>query len=137
MAKIRTAQDMTGTDIIDFVSSVVTRRTASGHAVTAPDGLNIADAPQAFAVVDHGRWIVRCPFACGGAEAADPETRLFYCLTCYNADVSRKWLRVIWPEERQLIEASLEKRPQAETRNWHRAETVTDLERENEEHLKL
>ena len=83
-----------------------------------------------YAEVNHGRWIVNCPF-CPGAEFADPEDKRFYCLSCGNEDVEGQWLKVKWPQTRNKIEIELLKRSRERNRNWRPGETVKDLIREN------
>lgn len=82
-----------------------------------------------YAEVNHGRWIVNCPF-CAGAELADPEDRRFFCLSCYNAAAGGKWLAVTWPAQRKAIEAELLKRPATEHVHWIPGETVAQLRAE-------
>uniref|UniRef100_A0A6M3IXM5 Uncharacterized protein n=1 Tax=viral metagenome TaxID=1070528 RepID=A0A6M3IXM5_9ZZZZ len=88
------------------------------------------EAAPLEAYVNHGRWIVKCE--CGGAEKAF-ENGLFMCRSCWNAGHRHKYRRVIFPAARVAIESVLEKRP-VPNRNWIPGESVTDLERENDEH---
>ncbi len=90
-----------------------------------------AAAPILKAEVNHGRWIVRCPF-CAGAEAADPDSPRFYCLTCCNEPVQNRFLSVQWPGEKEAIEAELTKRGKEGNQNWLPHESVADLARETE-----
>jgi hypothetical protein len=81
-------------------------------------------------IVNHGRWIVRCPW-CASAELASD---LYFCSQgCFNGKVGRKYVRVTWPKQREAIEAVLLKRPDPQTRNWT-SETIDELARENKEH---
>ena len=90
-----------------------------------------APAPILKAEVNHGRWIVRCPF-CAGAEAADPDSPRFYCLTCFNEPVGNRFLAVQWPQNKEAIESELNKRPAEGSQNWLPHESVADLAREME-----
>lgn len=92
----------------------------------------MADRPILKAEVNHGRWIVRCPF-CPGAEMADLNDPRFFCLSCYNVPIGGKWLPVQFPANRAALEAELLKRPASESRNWLPHESVADLRRENAE----
>jgi hypothetical protein len=104
----------------------------------------IADTPLAQAEVNRGRWIVCCPLIdpstgvrCGGAQmAADSDPR-YFCLTCLNEAVGRKWLTVTWPdaETRSGIEDVLSQRPGSFFQNWLPSETVADLIAENAENM--
>jgi hypothetical protein len=93
----------------------------------------LAMEPPAHAEVNHGRWIARCPFGCGGAEMVDFERPTFFCCECRNMPTFNRPVPVIIPKNRAKIEAALLKRPEYPTRNWKPGETVADLERENAE----
>lgn len=83
------------------------------------------------AFVNHGRWIVQCPF-CPSAQIACDADRRFWCVDCHNQAVGGAWLRVVWPSKRQreLIEALLLQRPDVRTRNWLPHERIEDVQRE-------
>jgi hypothetical protein len=87
---------------------------------------------HATAVVNHGRWIVRCPF-CTGAQLADPEDHRFFCNDCLNHPVEGRVLVVDWPNPvvQPAIEQALLDRPVASTRNWETWEEVSWLLAEN------
>lgn len=85
---------------------------------------------RAYALMNHGRWIVKCPW-CNGAELAAPD---FYCHSCKNAGNLGKPMPVVWPSSRLLIEAILLKRPDVINRNWLPGETIEMLRDENIEH---
>ena len=93
--------------------------------------VELAAAPILKAEVNHGRWIVRCPY-CAGAELADHADPRFFCLSCYNVGSGGKWLPVQFPGDGRAIEGELLKRPEA-NRNWLPHESVEDLRRENAE----
>ena len=97
-----------------------------------PHGL--AKTVEAFAVVNHGRWIVRCPW-CSGAQNASREDRRVFCCNCGNAAVKGQWIPVIWPKNWAAIERVLLDRPDPDTRNWERHETLDELIAENTEHF--
>ena len=90
------------------------------------------DAAVAYASVNHGRWLVRCPW-CPSAQHASREDHRFMCVECENAAVGGRWVKVVWPEEARKIEAVLLRRPKR-YRNWNPGEAVVKLERENAEH---
>lgn len=81
--------------------------------------------------VDHGQWIVDCPF-CPGAELLDPQDLRFFCLSCRNGQVGGLWLMVAAPsdEDRAAIEAELVQRPER-FRHWNKTLTIADLQVEN------
>lgn len=86
----------------------------------------------AYAEVNHGRWIVRCPF-CASAQFASKVDHRFFCVECLNETVGRRWVRVTWPADVDAIEVALLKRAGEQTRNWLPGEAVGDLERQNVE----
>lgn len=104
---------------------------------------DILSSPVAEAYVNHGRWMVNCPFGCRSAQHASRGDHRFFCIECDSGGTS-SWVRVNWPDEAELaaIEAALGVRPQIPTRNWltpnmraalHQApETAADLMAENE-----
>ena len=81
----------------------------------------------------QGRWIAQCPAPdCGGAEYVDFRNPVFMCCSCWNRHYNFKWLKVLIPSEKQVIEAELLKRPRP-NRNWELHESVADLKRQNRE----
>lgn len=85
--------------------------------------------------VNHGRWIVKCPY-CAGAQLASREDPRFFCVDCLHEPEPRaqgKWLGLEWPADVEQIEAALDGRPEA-NRNWIPGEAVADLLRENALH---
>lgn len=70
------------------------------------------------AIINHGRWIVKCPF-CPGGECVDPNEPVFFCLSCGNSDNAGHVMDVQFPDERGMIEAILLRRPRIENRNWN------------------
>lgn len=91
------------------------------------------DSVTARAEVNHGRWIVRCPW-CETAQNASTEDHRMFCPRCSNGAGGGQWVAVIWPERWQDIEILLGDRPLPEQRNWLSTETLDDLRRENTEH---
>ena len=91
-----------------------------------------AAGASAHAVVNHGRWIVRCPF-CTSAQFASREDKRFFCVECLNEQAGRRWVRVVWPKVADMatIEGALESRADQRTRNWEPGESPADLKREN------
>jgi hypothetical protein len=94
---------------------------------------NIQADQEAPAYVNHGRWIVDCP--CGGAECVTEDDKVFYCLSCGNAQVNGNFIRVKFPNqvERDKFEKSLALRPES-LRNWIPGETPADIASENRKH---
>lgn len=95
---------------------------------------DVAGEPFAHVEVNHGRWIVRCPF-CPGAQLASVADRRFFCLDCLHVGTKAegRWIHVSWPSARADIERVLLTRPAASTRNWSWGERVQDLVAENRE----
>lgn len=84
-------------------------------------------------VVNHGRWIVPCPW-CFNASVASRQDRRFFCVECRNVGAAGQWVQVVWPELSEEIEAVLVMRPDPRTRIWLVTEKLDDLLRENELH---
>jgi hypothetical protein len=87
---------------------------------------------RAAAYVNHGRWCVDCPFpGCSSSQYASRGDHRFFCVDCGSEG---RWVFVTWPadDEVAVIEALLELRPIAETRNWRPGEPVAALAAENE-----
>lgn len=93
-----------------------------------PKSSLIAPTVQAIAYVNHGRWVVECPF-CPSAQVASTWDRRFFCTDCGNAAVGGGWIEVVWPGEADEIDAALADRPRVNA-NW-RGETVAALRAEN------
>jgi len=90
------------------------------------------DGDLVEAEINHGRWIVRCPY-CTGAEIADREDPVFLCLSCFNETNGGKFRPVRFPADALKIENTLGKRKKEENQNWVPGETVVDLENETRE----
>ena len=103
----------------------------------------ISDERRIEARVNHGRWLVDCPYDLG-SELLDPSEPVFVCLSCgnlgFNEDTKLQGdgllLEIDFPVPGQMrqIEKLLSARPKEINRNWSPGETVGDLQRENEEH---
>lgn len=90
-------------------------------------------AVPAFAEVNFGRWIARCPQArCGGASYVWINgPHIFLCLVCANLGIVGRYRPVIVPDNWQQIEAILFVRHVVTERNWIASMTVADLLLEN------
>lgn len=110
-------------------------RLIASHAIRAgarpPAMDDIAARPTAQARINHDRWLAHCPF-CAGAELVDPSIGLFYCLSCFNARVGGRFVKVRFPKAREAIEKLLSVRVNDANRNWEPWETIDDLRKENE-----
>ena len=125
MEQIATLESLGAPPLDQFV-----RRFWSG-----PLPIGFATEATASVVVNHNRWIVRCPFPpCRGVEIAARTDHRFFCCSCGNKTAGGLWLRVQWPDTAEAIEAALLVRPDPDTRNWELGETVDDLRAENAEH---
>ena len=86
----------------------------------------------ASAYVNHGNWMVDCPFpGCNSAQYASRTDHRFFCVEC-----GRGWAPVAWPGDLDVaaIEAALSIRPESSTRNWAPGETVAELQADNAAH---
>lgn len=82
------------------------------------------------AYVNHGRWLVGCP-RCNSAQYATLSDPRFWCALCGYG-----WAAVTFPEELQLIEATLMARPSPLNRNFDpEFETARTLHGETLAHL--
>lgn len=97
---------------------------------------DVSEDERAVAYVNHGRWMIDCPFGCGAAQEADPDWPLTLCVHCWNEPVGGAWIRVEWPSPKtaEKIERMLVVRPDETTRNWRPGETVAMLGQENVDH---
>lgn len=71
-----------------------------------------------YARIDWGRWIADCE--CGGAEYVDPETPLFFCMSCGNHGTSGRARKVMFPKNREAIEIETMKHPVGGHQSWER-----------------
>lgn len=72
------------------------------------DGRTVS-GPAVEAIVNRSRWVAICP-NCKNVEYVDPETPIFYCLSCGNGNETAA-RPVNFPERREEIEAILLRRP--------------------------
>lgn len=105
----------------------------------------VLSSPVAEAYVNHGNWMIDCPFGCNSAQHASRKDHRFFCVEC-DSGGTNSWVRVSWPDEDETaaIEAALGVRPEIPTRNWLTAnmraashqppEAVLDLVADNEAH---
>lgn len=124
MDKILTAADVQGVGVERFTAAVL-----RGRRQNKPMPKELAEV-TVQAEINHGRWIVKCPF-CAGAEMAEPNDKRFYCLSCFNEQVGGKWLLVEFPKNPGKIEIELLKRSKKQNRNWTSGETAKNLQDEN------
>lgn len=96
---------------------------------------------QAYAIVNFGRWVVRCPAwpKCLGAQLASAIDTRYFCVDCLHRHIEEaqgKWIEVVWPSSDTIlsIERLLMLRPDEKNQNWERHESIQDLEIENQVH---
>ena len=85
------------------------------------------------AEINYSRWLVNCPH-CNNAEFLFSDKR-FFCTECKNEAIDGKLYKVIMPRDKLQLETLLEPRP-VFNRNWRYPETMEDLAKENELHIK-
>lgn len=97
-----------------------------------PKFSGLARSVVAFARVDHGRWLVDCPY-CTGACFAGWEERRFVCAECLHAgtEAEGQFIRVEWPKNHAEIEDALARRPMPR-QNWWPGEHTSMLRAETE-----
>lgn len=98
----------------------------------APEGQ--AANPKAVAFVNHGRWLVECPF-CPSYQYASLDG-LFYCAICLNKAAGHRTVPLKLPVNAGEITNKLMDRPLPEHRNWLPGETVKDLARQDEQAIR-
>lgn len=134
LGRIIAFEDKFNFGLAEYVLNFVKAEHGDGVMRDSVESVNSSGAvPQAVrAVVNHGRWIARCP-TCSGAQYASRADRRFFCSSCLNHAAGNRWIGVEWPDDAQTqqIEAALMRRPNPTNRNWEPGETVEDLEREN------
>lgn len=106
-----------------------------GALIDFPQCSGDVDAPAISAFVNHGRWMVSCPFGCGSAQVASETDHRFFCTGsggCANFAVDGKAIPVVWPDAdtQSEIEELLMNRPPV-FRNWQPWEPVEKLALEN------
>lgn len=143
MPKLLTADVLNSRDTLAAPDALVARAWPHHLASFAPPE-GFAPRTVAHAEVNHGRWIVRCPFSrennydppCDGAQLASEAHKRFFCVDCLHGEersARGRWLRVVWPEDatRREIERLLLERRYVENRSWKPSETPDDLRSEN------
>lgn len=111
--------------------------TKRGMTYPMPSGdATTKDGALTTAYVNHGRWVAHCPHCVNAAQIVSETDRRFYCAVCFNGFIGGKTIPVIFPKDelKDQIEDILTKRPEHVNHNWHRHESVTDLQAENYEH---
>lgn len=87
------------------------------------------------AYLNHGRWLVRCPW-CNSCQEASRTDRRFFCVDrqCLNFPVGGAAIPVVWPEDAEVeqIEHELRKRRIPAAQNWRAGVKVSDLRAANE-----
>ena len=98
-----------------------------------PPKRGLTDSAVAYAEINHGRWIIECPFCPSAQLATMQEGETFFCVVCRNAEVNNGLVPVVHPSAKQLqgIEKELVRRRDAATRNWRPGENVASLRAEN------
>lgn len=134
---IQTGADIHSLNYQDFIRNLLAVMVRAGR-VIPPEMIQIlqgkplemSEMDPVLAYINHGRWIVDCPF-CSGAELIFQDTVAFLCLSCFNQAVHFKSLPIAFPLNVIEIEGILEKRPMPSTRNWLPDETAKMLKDEN------
>jgi len=122
---IKDIHDVLKTSNEAFIRSMLKRETSPMPTVTE-------EGREITAEINHGRWIIRCPF-CKGAELADKQDKRFFCLSCHNKENGGKYVSVVFPDEEVEIESELAKRGKENQRNWKNPETLEGIKSENKE----
>lgn len=114
------------------------------HQLRGPWPAGLHPEAKTFAYVNHGRWVVSCPWGCNSAQYASRDDRRFFCVECDNGGGTvvthfvrpnhPQWVPVIWPSNADVatIEALLSLRPETAAQNWLPGEPIENLAAENE-----
>ncbi|SCZ80386.1 hypothetical protein [Acidaminobacter hydrogenoformans] len=121
---MKNAEDVMGMSHLTFVRNFMKR-----YGVYVKRRISGTPVP---AEVNHGRWIVKCPF-CAGAEVISTHDPVFYCLSCLNIKNDGDLLPVLIPDNYREIEAELRDRKNEANQNWAPGERLDQLIKENEE----
>lgn len=80
------------------------------------------------ACIDSSRWVAFCPY-CNGAEAVDPQEKIFFCFKCNMFDNDHAALPVEFPDARTIkkIVAVLMERPMKQAGGPTEYERITRL----------
>lgn len=101
---------------------------AAAEGYKVPTKIKFRADTHATAEVNHGRWVVGCPW-CPNAQLGDPTAPEFLCNECLN-DGTGKWVTVDYPDAVDDIEAVLAGRKRLENRNWRPGQSVGELQKE-------
>lgn len=123
---------MARTDLDGYLKTIVNPMRVKRLGLKPITRIKINDSMMLKARINHGRWIVDCPY-CEGAEAAWKEEKLFLCMSCWN-NGTNEFIPVEFPDEIEDIESELSKRVKVENQNWVQGETMIKLKAENEAH---
>ena len=123
MARIETKRTYLGIGQVEHMAQIQPQMKPQRRFAIPVD---MASRPILSPRVEHGRWLVDCPF-CKSADLADDDDPRFFCLDCRNEEAGGLWLPVQWPRERKEIEDALLDRKHTINRNWLPHETVIDL----------
>jgi hypothetical protein len=78
-----------------------------------------------YAYVNWSNWKVACPF-CPEVVLAEPGYA-YYCPNCLMAGNGNRAMDIIFPPDKEIIDALLNMRPSPENRHWELVETSGDL----------
>jgi len=130
---IVTADDIAlGMDATTYREWLKKVRKESRLAKVLMDGKLIRETPQGeplHAEVEHGRWVINCE--CGGTENVTPNDPIAFCFSCCNADNDFHVRPVVFPQDRENIEAALLRRNHKDM-FWRRHESARDLDIQNQ-----
>ena len=116
--KVKTADDY-----LTFATRQIQKLRATGYTDLAIHD----DHTPKRARIDWGRWVIDCE--CGAGNAVDPEWPFAACPAC--GAVHRN---ILYPPNREAIEAALNARPNQRNRFWNPDETLDQLRTENLAH---
>ncbi len=89
------------------------------------------------AYVNHGRWVADCPGCNVGLQLprGPRQVKAGFVLVGNQCVACGTSVRIVWPDDADLIDGALNIRPLWVNRNWYPSESVADLLAENLVHL--
>jgi hypothetical protein len=102
------------------------RQTEAGNTGYESDLVENAEPKQVF--INHGRWVIRCDCDNGVVTPPPQPDAQAICPSCGTI-----WTTLVFPDDADVVEATLTERPFKKNQNWEPGESVNDLQRENVE----
>ena len=119
---------------VDFINFRAWHWRQAGNLIDLPDTGKAQGTVNAY--VNWGRWIAECPVGHGDAVIVSRDHPYYICTVGGDKENDGNWYSVVFPIEKEQIEAELLKRiavhplKDARYRGWRPGETIEDLQAE-------